>query len=132
MDVGDQVTVLLGQLEFFQLRDLVILRAADMDRAFRVGRADLLQGNQQVGVPFRGRVLAVGFVVQLELQRIGIAGETGGQLFPDGGEAGALADRILVETADRLRADRDAVLDRVFRFLDVDPAAMPAVSKARL
>ncbi len=37
------------------------------------------------------------------------------------------ADRVLVETADRLRADRDAVLDRVFRFLDVDPAVMPEV-----
>ena len=37
------------------------------------------------------------------------------------------ADRVLVETADRLRADRDAVLDRVFRFLDVEPGDMPAV-----
>ena len=99
MDVGDQVTVILGQLEFFQLGDLVILRAADMNRAFRVGRADLLQGNQQVGVPLRGRVLAVGFVAEFELQGIGIAGETGGELLPDSGEAGALADRILVEAS---------------------------------
>ena len=41
------------------------------------------------------------------------------------------ADRILVETAERLMADRDAVLDRVQRFLGLDPAHMPAVEEIR-
>lgn len=36
-------------------------------------------------------------------------------------------DRVLVETADRLRVDREAALDRVFTFLGVDPAAMPEI-----
>ena len=35
------------------------------------------------------------------------------------------ADQILVETSERLRSDRTVVLDKVFSFLGVDPAAMP-------
>jgi hypothetical protein len=41
------------------------------------------------------------------------------------------ADRILVETAERLKADRDGVLARVFDFLDLDPARMPQVEEIR-
>ena len=41
------------------------------------------------------------------------------------------ADRILVETAERLKSDRDGVLERVFRFLGVDPALMPEVEEIR-
>jgi len=37
------------------------------------------------------------------------------------------SDRILVETAHRLRVDRDAVLERVLTFLGVNPAAMPEI-----
>lgn len=40
-------------------------------------------------------------------------------------------DRILVETAERLKADRDGVLRRVYEFLDVDPALMPEVDEIR-
>ena len=36
-------------------------------------------------------------------------------------------ERVLVETSERLRADPSSVLGRVLRFLDVDPAAMPAL-----
>ncbi|MBT8201846.1 MAG: sulfotransferase [Acidimicrobiia bacterium] len=41
------------------------------------------------------------------------------------------SDRILVETAERLKADRDGVLERVFRFLEVDPEQMPPVEEIR-
>jgi len=37
------------------------------------------------------------------------------------------SDRVLVETAHRLRVDRDGVLDRVLTFLGVDPSAMPEI-----
>ena len=60
-------------------------------------RADLAQGDPQIQVPLVGGVLAVRLITEFELQGIGSAGETSGELFPDSGETGALSDGVQVE-----------------------------------